>query len=354
MEKIKIFYMQYSKEIKKILFIFSIFLTVFLFMKYLFSLFIPFIIGWIISFFTTPIYHIFNKKLKIKDGIATFLSIIVFISVVGLIGTYLFYIIREQLEDIYLNLDIYINEFNNFSTTIKNLLDTAFFLVPENLKNFVNDFFTNIIPIFLKSIGTYAKDFMIKTVSFVPKIVVYFFIGLISSFFITRDKELIKTTILNFMPKSIGKNTKMISHGLNIAVLGYIKAQGILMCFTGIIAIIGLSIFGYPYGLLVGIIIAIIDAIPFFGSGFILWPWAIYFIVSGEISRGIILFCLYGTILLTRQMLEPKVLGQQIGIHPLLTLMSIFIGASLMGVLGIFLGPISLVICKVIWQSDVA
>lgn len=352
MDYIRIFYRQNKKTIDKLLTIIILFLCIFLFMKYLFALLIPFVIGFIISLFTTPISKFINNKIKINKGLSTILAIVIFISVIGLVGTYLFYIIKGQLEDMYLNLDTYTQNFSDFIVTITNLLDTIFFLIPDLLTNTLNDFLENIIPAIISSLGIYAKDVAIKIVGFIPKLVVYTFIGFISSYFITRDKELIKKTIGKCIPQSFNKKLIIIGKSLNTAVLGYIKAQGILMCFTGFIAITGLTIFGYPYGLLVGIVIAIIDAIPFFGSGFILWPWAAYYMVSGEFTRGVILFVLYGTILITRQIMEPKILGNQIGLHPLITLMSVFIGASTMGVLGIFLGPISVVICKAIWESE--
>lgn len=353
MDSFKVFYRQNKKEIDKVLTIALLFLCVFVFMEYLFSLLIPFIIGFIISIFTVPIANFISKRIKIGRSLATILSLIIFISFFWLVGTYFFFIIKSQLEDIYINLDTYGQNLASFINTISNFLDTVFFIIPDALTDTVSNFFANLIPTVISALAIVIKDLTIKTVAFIPKLVVYTFIGFISSYFFTRDRELIKSTIRKIIPKTVHSKLSIIGNSLNTAVFGYIKAQGKLMCITALIAVTGLTIFGYPYGLLIGLIIAIIDAIPFFGSGFVLWPWGVYYFVSGDMRHGFILFGIYAVILITRQILEPKILGNQIGLHPLVTLMSIFIGGSIMGFLGIFLGPISVVICKAIWESEI-
>jgi len=124
------------------------------------------------------------------------------------------------------------------------------------------------------------------------------------------------------------------------------------MSITSCIIIIGLVIIQYPYALFVGLLTAVIDALPIFGSGLVLWPWAALNFIKGNYATGAGLLLIYGVVFITRQSLEPRILGSQIGIHPLLTLMSMYIGLKLFGFIGIILGPAIVIVIKAVYQSQ--
>ena len=138
---------------------------------------------------------------------------------------------------------------------------------------------------------------------------------------------------------------------MKASVLGYLKTQLILMGFVFIVTLIGMLVLHSPHPLLLSILIAIIDALPFFGSGFILWPGAIYFFTRGNTFLAIGYLALYGIIQITRQILQPKILGPQIGLHPLLTLFSMYFGFKCIGVFGLILGPIVAVVLKALFHA---
>ena len=102
---------------------------------------------------------------------------------------------------------------------------------------------------------------------------------------------------------------------------------------------------------LLSVLIAVIDSLPFFGSGFILWPGAIYFFTRGNTFLSVGYLALYGIIQITRQILQPKILGTQIGLHPLLTLFSMYFGFKCIGVFGLILGPIVAVVLKALFHA---
>ncbi|MFV0503656.1 MAG: sporulation integral membrane protein YtvI [Lachnospirales bacterium] len=353
MNKIKKFYNDNYISINKICVLTIIFLVIFVFFKYLFTLFIPFILGYIISIVLRPIRNIFYKKLKLPYGPSSIISIILLISFIALLGTTIFKVIKYQFLDLYSNIDIYITNIEIVSIRISGFLNEVFFLIPQGLTDDFRNLIKNLIPSLVDGIGKIATSASLTVVKSVPKILTYIFFGFLSSFFFLRDNEIIKKAINENIPKSFLNNLAIIKKSLNNALGGYIRAQLILMSITGTLAIIYLSIFRYPYGLLAGIVLALIDALPFFGSGFILWPWSIYYLFSGEITKGLFLLLLYILIQLNRQIWEPRIVGNQIGLHPLITLMSIFIGASLLGVFGLIFGPITVVIIRGIWRSEI-
>ena len=137
---------------------------------------------------------------------------------------------------------------------------------------------------------------------------------------------------------------------LKASVWGYIKTQIILMGFTFAITLIALLVMHSPYPLLLSIVIALIDSLPFFGSGFILWPGAVIHLLTGNTFLAIGYMALYGIIQVMRQILQPKILGTQIGLHPLLTLFSMYFGFKCIGVIGLIIGPIIAVILKAFFR----
>jgi sporulation integral membrane protein YtvI len=155
-----------------------------------------------------------------------------------------------------------------------------------------------------------------------------------------KDNPAIISAARKRCPAWLKTNIGIIRRGMANAVGGYFRAQVILMTIVGIIGISGLLILRNPYALMLGLLMAFLDFLPILGSGSVLVPWALYNIFAGDVRQAVGLFALYGVITITRQALEPKVLGEQIGIHPLLSLMSVFVGYKVFGVAGILIGPV--------------
>lgn len=123
------------------------------------------------------------------------------------------------------------------------------------------------------------------------------------------------------------------------ALIGFLKAQLILLTITFTESLIGLNIIGIKYAFIISVFVALVDILPILGTGSVYVPWAIISIIAGKYRLGISLLVLYGIIVTIRYMIEPKIVGQQLGIHPLITLMSMYVGIRLMGAVGVLVGP---------------
>jgi sporulation integral membrane protein YtvI len=178
-----------------------------------------------------------------------------------------------------------------------------------------------------------------RIVTNAPNFLITVILSVVSAVFMLKDKKLICDTLSRHCPEWIKKNLGTMREGLFRAVGGYFRAQGILMSITGIIAITGLLILRSPYALILGLLLAFLDFLPFFGTGFVLLPWAAFSLATAAYGQAVGLVVIYGTVFVMRQILEPKVLSEQIGVYPLVTLMAIFIGYRLFGFIGIFVGP---------------
>ncbi|NLN41945.1 MAG: AI-2E family transporter [Clostridiales bacterium] len=136
-----------------------------------------------------------------------------------------------------------------------------------------------------------------------------------------------------------------------VAFVGFIKAQIFLMAITFLELLIGYQILGVEYAFFFALLTAIIDILPVLGTGTVLIPTAIVHFIMGNIPRALGFLCLYFIIFVIRQILEPRVVGQSLGLHPLVTLMSMYIGLRLIGVPGMFLGPIIVILVKAFYKA---
>lgn len=339
--------------IEKLLIIFLFFSFSYVFFNYIFVLVAPFVIGYAISIFLEPVVRALMDKFNFKRSVSAVISIIIMIFVIG--GS-IFLIISNivdqgvslykyhQGEIVYM-IDIVMQKTSD-------IISKLFFYVPTNNIEMVASFFENIVNGLTSVASDGIKRFSVSFIKFVPKLFVYITIGFLSSFFFIKDRYLIKNIYRNCVPNKIKKNVTSIKEGLSYALFGYIKSQCIIMCVTATICLTGLLILKNPYALFLSVAIAVVDILPLFGSGFVLWPLSFISFLEGDIKTGIGSLVIYATVQVTRQLIEPKILGSQIGLHPLITLMSVYSGVIIFGVFGIVLGPMSAIIIKTIWTTN--
>jgi sporulation integral membrane protein YtvI len=241
---------------------------------------------------------------------------------------------------------------NDISNRLSSVFADTLDLIPEDFQVSVSGAVVSMISSFTTSFASMLRIASLSFVSSVPNILMVILISLISCFFLINDKDSLNKKITEVLPGWFISNYARVKKGIIDALGGYIRAQLIIMSVVGAICVLSLTIMRFPYSLLVGIIIAIIDAMPILGSGFILWPWTIIALIYGEYKTAIWLIATYGLIFLTRQLLEPRVLGKQIGVHPILTLMSIYVGLKIFGGFGFILGPFTLIMIKTVLTSE--
>lgn len=158
----------------------------------------------------------------------------------------------------------------------------------------------------------------------------------ISLYFFTKDHEQIRSYIYNSRFKAEFVFIRQIARNV---VAAYFKTQLIIFGIISILCTIGFIILKNPYSILYGIIIGILDIIPLIGAGTILIPVSIYYLLKGNIFAAIISLIVFVLCYLTREILEPKLMGGSMGIHPLISLLAIFAGYKLFGVFGMIVGP---------------
>lgn len=185
--------------------------------------------------------------------------------------------------------------------------------------------------------GNFAKN--------VPGTLIGIIMCILSAYFFTADRDSILEMLQRNIPAGIWNRCSGVINDLKHVVGGYFKAQFKIMGVVYVILVIGLLILEVEYALLVGLLIAFLDMLPFFGTGTVLGPWAIIKILSGDYTMAVGLIILYLVTQLVRQLIQPKIVGDTIGMNPLATLFFMYIGYKFSSIIGMIVAvPIGMII----------
>ncbi len=317
--------------------------------------YMPFLIAFIISVIVEPfINKIYRKTNLTRKTSAIIVLIIVFVIILALL-IWGIAILLEEGSSLLSSLNYYIDEGYNYITSYIDKLNFDNLQIPEKLEEIFKNSASNL----LETISKWITDFLtvvISKISSIGTVGIYTIVTILATYFICADRLYILDQIEHHFPKDwvkkFSKNVKKIIQLLG----GYLKAEVILIVINFMLVLIGLFLFkifglnvGYP--LLMALLIAFADALPIVGSGTILLPWAIITAMNGDINLALALFILLVVITIIRQLLEPKVVSNQIGIHPIFTLIAMYTGYKAMGVIGLLIGPIIIIILKPIFET---
>lgn len=333
-------------------FIIAIIITLLLifFLPKVLSFFMPFIIGWIIAMIANPMVQFLEKKVKIhrkhSSAIILVLVIAIIIAVLSLLIWALFLEVKDLIEnwpDILNNIK---EQFNNVTLIINRFslsLPIGIRRAINNLIVAISDYSVNLtdnieLPTISKA-GIFAKN--------VAEGFLAFIVVILSAYFFAAGRNDLLDGIKKCVPESTLNYYHLVMDNFKAAFGGYFKAQFKIMFVLTIIMFIGFELLKVNYSFLFALGIALLDVLPVFGTGAVLWPWAIADVLSGNYVRAIGLVVIYLICQLVKQMLQPKMVGDSIGLHPLATLFFLFIGYRLYGVFGMIIGiPVGMVIVK--------
>ena len=348
----KEFYLKNKEDIDKIFQFVVLIAFIYIFIKFLSPYFAPLIFGYIICLVLSPVARFFNKKLHLPRQISSFLSIVLLLLFVVVISSSLVSKVVNEAKEFIENspqlVSSTVESIRSFQDSIIEYLD----ILPDSITENSDKVFDTVIETVTGLLGSGVKTGSVEAVKVLPNILFVSLLSIICAFFLLNDRKNVEAFFIRQLPKPIKNRFNVARSGLLHAIGGYIRAELTLMCIVAAICVTGLVILKSPYALLIGILISVVDALPVFGSGAIFWPWCIYSIIVGNYKTAIGLAVIDIVIIITRQMLEPRILGDQIGMHPLATLMSIFIGLKVFGLFGFILGPIILVTINAMQQSD--
>ena len=344
----------FKKVIKNIVIILLTLLFIYLSFK-LAIFYIPFLIGFIISLLIEPVIKLINNKTKLtRKTSAIIVLLLIFTILMSLIIWGIITLISES-TNLLQNINVYIEKIYNQIQDRINLIDFEKIKIPNQVISLVETTTNNFLDNITKWVSNFLTSFL-QGITSLPIVLIYTVITILSTYFICTDKLYIQDQFEHHFPrlwvKKFGVHLKKI-----ISTLGcYLKAEATLILISFTEVLIGLCIYKWiglnvNYPLLIALGIAFVDALPILGSGTVMIPWAIISSVNGDFKLGILIFVLYVIVLVVHQIIEPKIVSNNLGIHPIFTLISMYTGFKLIGIIGLFIGPILLIILKNVFET---
>ena len=343
------------KKLYFILYIVLVLIVVYLLFKLGIFLF-PFTLALFFSIMTQPFSRFLEKKLKFSQKIATIVSIVLFLVIfLGFISLSALRLSGE-IYKLYINLNKYSKEAQSLWNTAIDKVYSLLGYFPEGFDEQVKNSINGFIRMGTSKLGSFINS-LINFITSIPTIILYICITILSTFFISLDKNKIMAFLEQQFPKSWIKKVYNIKREMFNVLGSYIRAQIILMtiCFFELLIsfnILSFLKFNLQYPLIFSIVICIIDALPILGAGAVLLPWSLISFVTGDINLGLALLVIYFLVLSVRQMLEPKLISQNLGVHPLVTLISMYSGFKFFGVIGFLIGPVVMIILKNVFSRE--
>ncbi len=316
--------------------------------KYAIGFLMPFLIAYAVAaLLQKPIKWVQNK-LKFHHKVASLLAVILFYCTIGALVIFicigLFYYLKDQIVKIpqlykntiepaaYLLLDKIEAITEDLPTPVSTLIDT----IASNFFTYLADIFTTVSGMVVSLVSSAATS--------LPSLAIKIIFALVASFYFTIDYEKIHDFFKDQCSEHVWAKIDAVRHAIGQIVFKYLKSYAIILVITFLELMVAMLILRVKNFATVAFMIAIFDILPVVGTGTILIPWAIIEIVIGNYTMAIGLIIAYVIIFIVRQIIEPKIVGDHVGLHPLVTLLAMFVGSILFGVIGLFGIPITIAI----------
>lgn len=344
----------WTRVLKNISYVVLLLLGLFIALK-LSVFYMPFLVAFIISLIIEPAIKYIMKKTNLTRRTSSIIIFVIAITIILGSLTWLIITLFSESSSLLQGLNDYFDKaYIQFQGLISSLNFDKIHLSDE-LLNLIQNSTVDILKTASNWLRT-ALTGLINIVTSLPYIAICIGITLVALYFICVDKIYILDQIEHHLPKMWAKKISIHLNDLIKTLGGYLKAEATLVLVSFIISLIGLYIlefcgFNINYPLLMALFIGFVDALPILGSGTVMVPWAIICAINGDINLGIAIIVLLIIMSISRQVLEPKLVSKNIGVHPIFTLVAMYTGFKFIGIIGLLIGPIILIIFKNIFAS---
>ncbi|WP_431804603.1 sporulation integral membrane protein YtvI [Halobacillus andaensis] len=340
------------------------FICIYFIVFFMWHFLFPFIVAITFSWLIQPLIRILHTTFKVPKSVAV---ITILIISVGSLVTFFAAAVTKVITFIQ---DLSNQDFSGYVHTI-NVFHNQFINWIDFALTYVKDWIGTFNPSFNSSLYSYLEEIKQRLVQFgieqlhailqmvsglltnLPSMLIAGGFILISTFFISKDWDQIQSIFHDYFSSRLRSPIKTIATNFKATLKQLLKAQLILMTITMVIVFIGMLIVKHPHPFLITLLAGIIDFIPYIGTGVIFLPWIAYAFFTDQFGMTIQLSCIYMTVVVCRQLFEPKVLASHFGIHPLLLLMGLFIGFQIWGGVAIIITPIIIAFFKAMHSSGV-
>ena len=339
---------RYLRCLANILFFVAIILGICLVLPRLASFFMPFVVGWIISLIANPLVRFLEKRLKIIRKHGSMIVIVGAIALVVLLGyllvTWIWRLGSNLAEIIPGIIESLSQDIQDSEGGIQKVLSIFLPNMTDNVSDLI-DSLTTLLTDAVSAVGMPTVAYAGNIAKNIPGVLISTIFIILSAYLFVAEHDRIIQWTRDHMPDTLHTKWRFVLDNFKKAVGGYFKAQFKIMGVVAVILLVGFLIVGVNYAVLFAIVIAVLDFLPFLGTGTALIPWAVLKIFTGDYKMAVGLLLIYVVSQAVRQLIQPKIVGDTIGLDSMSTLVCMFIGYKVGGILAMIIAvPIGMII----------
>ena len=325
--------------LKKLLIAAAVIIGIWIFFRYLVSLFLPFIIALIIAFILKHPINLLNSRLGVNKKIlsAVFLTVIIaFFSFVTFLAVNRILIeIKGLLTSVSANSDEYIDKIFSYIDGIAEKLPFI-----EAIGADLSEAVSEVVNSMVTEITSQIPKMIAALISMLPHILIFTVVIILSVYYFSADFDAIIKRMMELLPDKAVRGLQTFKSRLTNTGIAYLKACLIMLIITYFELLVGFLMLGVPYAFTFSMLVALVDMLPIFGVGTVLVPFAIWCKITGDTYMAVGIIIIFAVVTVVRRFIEPKIIGQRIGLSPIATLVAMYLGFRLFGLTGLFFSPL--------------
>lgn len=357
---------RYSELAARLFCVGAVIFFIWLIFEYAVGIVIPFAISFCVG---VPIYFLSEKiykRIHLPRKLCAFLLVLLLLVGLGLLLFWAFNRLFLELEKLIAWAQENGNGIKNTVDTIIGYAEGLSAKIPfideiesirglENFRENIDGAISRVIDSLVSALSSAIPAVAMGVIKYTPKAVITVVVTVLACFYFAMDYGKLRDAFMGWLSPAGRQRADRVGSVTGNAVKRYIRAYLLIMLLTFAEVFVGLMVLGKQYAFLMAVIVAVVDILPVFGAGAVLVPWAVGAIVMKDFKTGFGLLILFGVMTIIRQIAEPKIVGESLGIHPLVTLFAMFAGLSLFGITGMLLGPaVVLIVKEIIGKKDSA
>jgi len=327
--------------------------ALYLVLKYVTPFLTPFLLALALAVLIDPTVNGLEERLHFPRGWATAVALVFYLSLAVALVLFSVGAVVVQLGQLAADLPTHYDALLAQSQRLLARATEVFRGLPPELVNLVEAAFKS----GLQSVYTGVENLLkavLSGLAGLPSALLVGVVALVAAFFLSRDKDVVTAFLLSLLPGAYRERVKRVNQDVVSSAVGLIKAQLILVGLTLVIIITGLYLLGVRYAWVIGVVAGLLDVLPAVGPATVLVPWGLWCLFEGNARLGVGLLVLIGVVTVFRQVMEPRVVGRRLGLHPLITLVALYLGVRLLGAGGLIAGPLAAIVVKAVVRSGQA
>lgn len=308
-------------------------------------LFIPFILAFIMTAIISPLKRFLIREFRFPRNLAVLTAMIIEIGGFGILLALLLMRIIREIQDIYFHWPYYNHLIQSTFAHWVTRFETLYLRLPQDyVGGYISKFFN-----YISGLLTHSLSIAIT----IPEVIIVIVISIVATFYMSKESHRYIRDFVNIFPSEWRNSLLELGSDFSKAFAGFVKAEFIVFVITLIVCILYLVLIKAKYAIILGTITGIFGILPVLGVGIVLVPWSLFAFIIGNNVLAIELLLLTALVTVLRHVIEPKILGDNVGLDPLFVLISMYMGLAATGAIGLILGPFILIAYKSLQKAGV-